>query len=166
MPATDRRWRAPWLRRRDVGGGVGWPVFVAIANGPAGGRLIPPDAAELERIMARYPFLKPVTLSSGAYRGQEQDVRTVGSWAHVLARASLPDDVAYRLAKALHGSQPALGQRLAQARESTLAKTAPQPRRVGPDPSRRSALHPRGGSGPGGPVHLVIATLAARKAAA
>ncbi len=105
------------------GGGVGWPAFVAIANGPAGGRLIPPDAAELERIMARYPFLKPVTLSSGAYRGQEQDVRTVGSWAYVLARASLPDDVAYRLAKALHGSQPALGQRLAQARESTLANT-------------------------------------------
>ena len=105
------------------GGGVGWPGFAAVADGPAGARFIPPDAAELARIAARYPFLKPVTLPSGSYRGQDQDIRTVGSWAYVLARASLPDEVAYRLAQALHRSQPALGQRLAQARESTLANT-------------------------------------------
>lgn len=105
------------------GGGIGWPGFATIADSPAGARFIPPDAAELARIMARHPFLKPATLPSGSYRGQDADIRTVGSWSYVLARASLPDETAYRLAQALHRSQPALGQRLAQARESTLANT-------------------------------------------
>ncbi|HZN24227.1 MAG TPA: hypothetical protein VFB75_08360, partial [Burkholderiales bacterium] len=44
-------------------------------------------------------------------------------WPFVLARASLPDDVAYRLARALHRGEAALGNRLDQARESTLANT-------------------------------------------
>jgi TRAP-type uncharacterized transport system substrate-binding protein len=41
----------------------------------------------------------------------------------VLARASLPDDVAYRLAKALHKGHAALAKKLDQAQESTLANT-------------------------------------------
>jgi hypothetical protein len=47
----------------------------------------------------------------------------VGSWPFVLARASLPEDVAYRLAKALHKGQAELARRLDQARESTLDNT-------------------------------------------
>jgi hypothetical protein len=41
----------------------------------------------------------------------------------VLARPSLSDEVAYRLARALHRSEAALGQRLAQARETTTTNT-------------------------------------------
>jgi len=41
----------------------------------------------------------------------------------VLARASLPDDVAYRLAKALHTGHAALVKKLDQAAESTLENT-------------------------------------------
>ncbi len=40
-----------------------------------------------------------------------------------LARASLPDDVAYRLARALHRAEGVFGKRLEQAQESTLANT-------------------------------------------
>jgi TRAP-type uncharacterized transport system substrate-binding protein len=47
----------------------------------------------------------------------------VGSWPFVLARASLPDDVAYRLARALHKGESVLAGRIEQARESTLANT-------------------------------------------
>lgn len=55
---------------------------------------------------------------------------SVGSWAFVLARPTLPEDVAYRLARALHRGEAALGARLPQARESTLANTlAAAPRR-------------------------------------
>ena len=46
------------------------------------------------------------------------------------ARPTLPDDVAYRLARALHRGEPALGRRLPQARETTAANTvaaAPRP---------------------------------------
>jgi hypothetical protein len=41
----------------------------------------------------------------------------------VLARASLPDDVAYRVARALDRGQSMLVSRVEQARESTLSNT-------------------------------------------
>ena len=41
----------------------------------------------------------------------------------MLARPTLPDDVAYRLARALHKGEAAIATRLAQARESTAANT-------------------------------------------
>jgi TRAP-type uncharacterized transport system substrate-binding protein len=41
----------------------------------------------------------------------------------VLARPGLSDDAAYRIARALHKSEAALGAKLAQARETTAANT-------------------------------------------
>jgi len=41
----------------------------------------------------------------------------------VLCRAALPEDVAYRLARALHKGQAALSKKLDQAKESTLENT-------------------------------------------
>ena len=105
------------------GGGVGWPGFTAVASGPAGARLIAPNADEIARITARHTFIKPVTLPADSYPGQKVAVATVGSWSFVLARPTLPDGVAYNLACALHKGALALGARLEQARESTLANT-------------------------------------------
>jgi TRAP-type uncharacterized transport system substrate-binding protein len=39
------------------------------------------------------------------------------------ARPGLPDEAAYKLARALHKGEAALGAKLAQAKESTLANT-------------------------------------------
>ncbi len=105
------------------GGGVGWPGFVAVAKGPAGARFIAPSADEVRRITAKHTFIKQITLPAGSYPGQDAAVPTIGSWAFVLTRASLPDDVAYRLVRALHKGEAAIGKRLAQARESTMANT-------------------------------------------
>ena len=80
------------------GGGVGWPGFTAVANGPSGARFIAPNADEVKRITAKHTFIKPITLPAGSYPGQKSAVATVGSWSFVLARPTLPDDVAYRLA--------------------------------------------------------------------
>lgn len=113
----DGRAAAMW------GGGAGWPPFVAIAKGANGARFIGPSPAELERITKKHAFLKQVTMPAGTYPGQTAAVQSVGSWPFVLARASLPDDVAYRLARALHKSEKAFGEKLEQARESTLANT-------------------------------------------
>ena len=41
----------------------------------------------------------------------------------MLAAPSLPEDVAYRIARALHKGEAAIGAKLAQAKESTLANT-------------------------------------------
>jgi uncharacterized protein len=105
------------------GGGVGWPNFVEISMGPSGSRFIAPGPEDLKRVVAKYPFIKPVTLPAGSYPGQNEPVAALGSWSLVLARASLPDEAAYKLARALHKAEGALGARLAQAKESTLANT-------------------------------------------
>ncbi|HWP86414.1 MAG TPA: TAXI family TRAP transporter solute-binding subunit [Burkholderiales bacterium] len=105
------------------GGGVGWPGFTAVSNGSAGARFIGLSADEIKRITSKYTFIKPITLPANSYPGQKSDVFTVGSWSFVLARTTLPDDTAYRLARALHKGETAIGKRLEQARESTLANT-------------------------------------------
>ena len=113
----DGRAAAMW------GGGVGWPPFMAIAKGPAGGRFVAPSAEEVKRIQAKHSFLKQTTMPAGSYPGQQGPVNSVGSWPFVLCRASLPDEVAYRLARALHKGQQKLAAKLDQARESTLENT-------------------------------------------
>jgi len=60
---------------------------------------------------------------AGSYPGQSDAIASVGSWSFILARPTLADDVAYRLARALHRNQAALGARLPQARETTAANT-------------------------------------------
>jgi uncharacterized protein len=112
------------------GGGQGWPGFGAVAKGPAGARFIAPDADGIRRILAKHAFLKAMTVPAGAYPGLTAPLPSVGSWSFILARPDLSDDVAYRLARALHRGEGALARRLPQAEETTAANTlaaAPRP---------------------------------------
>src|SRR6266702_6471550 len=106
------------------GGGTGWPGFTTVASAPGGGRFVAPDAAEAARIRAKHDFLKPLTIAPGSYPGQDAAIASVGSWSFVLARPTLADDLAYRLARALHRGEAPLAKRLPQARETTAANTA------------------------------------------
>jgi uncharacterized protein len=120
---NDGRAAALW------GGGLGWPGFEAIAKSPAGGRFIAPTSDEIKSILTKYAFLRRLTVPPGSYPGQSFPIASVGSWSFVLARSTLSDDVAYRLARALHRGESALGMRLVQARETTSLNTiaaAPQ----------------------------------------
>ena len=117
------------------GGGIGWPGFTAVATGPAGGRFIVPDAEGITRIEAKHAFLKTMTVAAGSYPAQGVPIVSVGSWSFIMARPTLADDVAYRLARALHRGEAALARRLPQAKETTAASTVaalPRP----------AALHP------------------------
>jgi uncharacterized protein len=105
------------------GAGIGWPGFTAVASGPGGGRFIAPDVGEIARIRAKHTFLKPLTVPAGSYPGQSAPIDSVGSWSFVLTRPDLDDDVAYRLARSLHGAETALCKKLAQACETTAANT-------------------------------------------
>ncbi len=105
------------------GGSIGWPPFNAVVQGPAGGRFIVPEETGIRRILAKHPFLKPITVPAESFRGQGVALATVGSWSFVMTRPTLPDEVAYRLAKALHEGEAALGRRLPQARETTATNT-------------------------------------------
>jgi uncharacterized protein len=114
------------------GGGIGWPGFAAVAS--AGGRFIVPDAAGIQRILVKHPFLRALEVPAGSYPGQSAAIRSVGSWSVIMTSPTLPDDVAYRLARALHRGEARLGARLAQARETTAANTVAA--------VRREQLHP------------------------
>jgi TRAP transporter TAXI family solute receptor len=103
------------------GGGIGWPGFAAVAG--AGGRFLVPDADGIRRIQARHAFLETLTVPAGSYPGQNEPIVSVGSWSFIMARPSLDEETAYRLARALHAGQPALATRLPQAAETTAANT-------------------------------------------
>jgi uncharacterized protein len=117
------------------GAGIGWPGFTAVAASPGGARFIAPDASEIARIRAKHSFLKPLTIPANSYPNQTAPIDSVGSWSFILVRESLPDDVAYRLARTLHGVEAAFCKKLAQACETTAADTvaaAPNPELIHP----------------------------------
>ena len=117
------------------GAGVGWPGFAAVASAPGGARFIAPDASDIARVRAKHAFLKPLTIPAGSYPGQQEAINSVGSWSFVLTRADLPDEVAYRLARTLHGVEFAFCKKLAQGCETTAANTvaaAPKPELIHP----------------------------------
>jgi TRAP transporter TAXI family solute receptor len=105
------------------GAGIGWPGFTAVAASEGGGRFIAPDAGQIARIRAKYSTLKPLTVPAGSYPNQATPIHSVGSWSFVLARDTLADDVAYRLARTLHGVEGVFCKKLTQACETTAANT-------------------------------------------
>lgn len=117
------------------GAGIGWPGFAAVASSPSGARFIAPSAEEITRIRAKHAFLKPLLVPAGSYPKQAEPIASLGSWSFVLTREDLPDDVAYRLAKTLHGAEATFCKQLAQACETTAANTvaaAPKPELIHP----------------------------------
>ena len=106
------------------GGGIGWPGFTTMANAPGGARFIVPDRDGIARILAKHTFLRPLDVPAGSYPGQSATIASLGSWSFIMARPTLADDVAYRLARALHRGEARLGAKLAQAKETTAANTA------------------------------------------
>ena len=117
------------------GAGIGWPGFNTVAGSSAGARFIAPDAEEIARIRAKHNFLKPLTVPAGSYPNQNAPINSVGSWSFILTRENLPDDVAYHLARTLHGIEDAFCKKLAQACETTAVNTlaaAPDPALIHP----------------------------------
>src|SRR5438094_6014710 len=106
------------------GGGLGWPGFTAVAKGPAGAHFIAPDTDERARIPAKHLFLKSMTVPAGSYPGQDAPAASVGSWSFILARPTLAEAVAFRLARALHRAEAGIARRLPQGKETTAANTA------------------------------------------
>jgi TRAP transporter TAXI family solute receptor len=108
------------------GGGAGWPGFKAVMSSPQGGRFIAPNSDEIERVLARHSFLKPISQPAGSYPGQTAAIPSVGSWSFVMARPSLDDEVVMRLAKALHRAEATPSTQLADTTaKNTLAAAPP-----------------------------------------
>ena len=120
----DGRAEALW------GGGIGWPGFTAMSKAPVGARFVAPSPEDIRRVRAKHDFLKPIVLPANSYPGQGAAITALGSYSLVLASPSLPEDTAYRLARALHRGKAVIAARHAQGGESTLENTiAAAPRR-------------------------------------
>ncbi|HET7403862.1 MAG TPA: TAXI family TRAP transporter solute-binding subunit [Usitatibacter sp.] len=117
------------------GGGLGYPAFATLADSPGGARFIVPSSGEIERITAKHRFLKRITIPAGSYKGITRDLVSVGSWSFVFARADLPEDIAYRVARALHRNESAFARQPPYARDSTALNTLEAP-------ADRATIHP------------------------
>src|SRR5437868_8363932 len=109
------------------GGGAGWPGFKTVMASPQGGRFIAPDAEEIQRILSRHKFLKPISQPAGSYPGQDAAIPSVGSWSFVMARPGLDAAIVARLAKALHQAEARPSPQLAKttAKNTLAALTDP-----------------------------------------
>jgi TRAP transporter TAXI family solute receptor len=67
----------------------------------AGGKLIGMDAELIRAIQAKYPWYSPFVIPAGTYDGQTEPITTTAVKMLLLTDASVPDDIAYDLAKTL-----------------------------------------------------------------
>lgn len=107
------------------GGGIGWPGFKAVME--RGGRFLAPDVSEIERVLGKHKFLKPITQPADSYPHQLTAIPSVGSWSFVMARPGLDAAVVARLAKALHQAEAHASSQMADttAKNTLAAVTSP-----------------------------------------
>lgn len=116
----DKKVEALW------GAGIGWPGFVEVSNGPAGGRFIAPTAVQIKKILVKHPHLKIMSVPAGTYKGQEEQIDSIGLWSLILVRPGLSEEVVYRLARAIHQGETALAKRLKQGQYTRAQNTVAQ----------------------------------------
>jgi TRAP transporter TAXI family solute receptor len=108
------------------GAGIGWPGFVKIADSPSGARFIAPSVEQVQQIIVKHPHLRAMSVPAGTYKGQDAQIDSVGLWSLILVRPELPDELVYRLARAIHRGEGALAEHLQQGRYTTARNTVAQ----------------------------------------
>lgn len=81
---------------------AGWPTAaiteLAISTNIV---LVPIDEAKIKEITKKYPFYSRIVIPKATYKGQEKDVPTITTMAQWVVGAEVPDEVVYKLTKAL-----------------------------------------------------------------
>src|SRR3990172_5833761 len=63
-------------------------------------------------------------IKAGSYPGQDKDVQTTGTWTHLMMRCSTPEDLVYRVTKALANNTEQLGNVVAAVKGLTAKELA------------------------------------------
>jgi len=87
-----------------------------------GVELISLSDADINKIIAKYPFFSRMVLPAGMYMGQKKDVQTVCVQSVLAASADLDEETVYKLTKALWENQKELSGMLAALSDLTLDK--------------------------------------------
>jgi hypothetical protein len=81
---------------------AGWPTAaiteLAISTNIV---LVPIEEAKIKDLTKKYPFYAKVVIPKATYKGQDKDVATITTMAQWVVGAEVPDDVVYKLTKAL-----------------------------------------------------------------
>jgi uncharacterized protein len=74
----------------------------------------------VQKLTQKYPFLSPVKVPAGTYKGLSADVNTVAVNAVLIVATDIKEDVVYNLTKALFENQPELASAHAKGKELNL----------------------------------------------
>lgn len=64
-------------------------------------RIIPVTDREMALMDSKYPFVFPLTLPAGTYKGQDKEMSIYGVKTHIVTNSELPDDLVYRVTKSI-----------------------------------------------------------------
>ncbi len=67
-----------------------------------------------------------MSVPAGTYKGQSQQIDSIGLWSLILVRPELPEEVVYRLARAIHQGETALSRQLKQGSYTRATNTIEQ----------------------------------------
>jgi TRAP transporter TAXI family solute receptor len=81
-----------------------YPIDAVRQAAAEGARLLPLAGPPIDRLIREYPFYSYVMIPRDTYPGQSEPVQTIGVNGILLCRADLPDELVYRLTKALFDS--------------------------------------------------------------
>jgi TRAP transporter TAXI family solute receptor len=63
-------------------------------------------------------------IKAGSYPGQDKDIQTTGTWTHLMMRCSTPEDLVYKVTKALANNTEQLGNVVAAVKGLTTKELA------------------------------------------
>ena len=106
-----------------VGLAVPAAAFLDLSMMPGGIKLISLSADDIRKAHEKYDFLAETVIPANTYAGLDYEVRGVGRWHYMVARADFPEEAAYQIAKALTEHHDQLVQIVAMAEESTPENT-------------------------------------------
>jgi TRAP transporter TAXI family solute receptor len=81
-------------------------IFAAATN--SGGRLVPIEGVEIDRLLERFPFVRHALVPAETYPGQSHAVRTVGVDLLIVCRSGLDAQLVYELTRHYFVSLPTL----------------------------------------------------------
>jgi TRAP transporter TAXI family solute receptor len=115
--------------------GIPTPAVLELNQRP-GVRLVPIDSDRINAMRAEYPFLRPIVLARGTYKGQEVDVPAVGVDDVLICRSDLDADYVYLLTKWFFDALPRLARDNPAAREIDIDRAPATPIPLHPGAAR------------------------------
>ncbi len=82
-------------------------------------RIIPFSKEEVQKVISKYKYYSPYVLPAGTYAGVDKDVLTLSVWNVAICYRELPDDLVYKLTKAVFEHRNYLEKVYPGAKETT-----------------------------------------------